>query len=83
VAGVVVLLQAEGLAIERAVDVVALDAQAGEVGVVLAPAVGDRLGEVVAQQPQAVGSEQAAAHELDERVDDAFLLDLTALWGGR
>jgi hypothetical protein len=43
VAGVVVLLEAEGLAVERAVDVVALDAQAGEVGVVLASAVGDRL----------------------------------------
>jgi hypothetical protein len=34
------------------------------------------LAEVVAQQPQAVGSEQAAAHERDERFDDALFFDL-------
>jgi hypothetical protein len=41
VAGILVLLQPEGLAVEGAVDVLQLEAQPGELGVVLAPALGD------------------------------------------
>jgi len=63
-ARVVVLFEAHALAVQRSIDLVSLETQALEVGVVLAPAVGDRSGEVVAQQPQPVGSEQSAAHEL-------------------
>ena len=54
-AWVVMLFEACGLAAQRAVDVVEFEAQPCECGVVLAPGLGDCLGEFVAQEPQPVG----------------------------
>ncbi len=59
-----------------AVDVLELEAQPGELGVVVAPALRDGARELVAQESQPLGAEQAASHELEELVEDQFLLDL-------
>ncbi len=61
-ARVVVLLEPQRLAVQRAVDVLELEAQPGELGVVLVPALRHGARELIAQESQPLVSEQAASH---------------------
>lgn len=70
VVGVVVLLQSQGLAVEAALHVALLMAQPLKLGVVVLPRGGGRLGQFGTQEPQAVGAEDAAAEEVEHRVED-------------
>ncbi len=76
VVGIVVFLEPQRLAVEAPVEIVALTLEAVKLGVVVAPVLGDGLGEVVAQQAQALGPEQPPPHEVEQLVDDQLLLDL-------
>lgn len=70
------LLQPQRLAVQGAVEVLELEAQAGGLGVVLAPALRHAARELVAEYSQPLGAEEAAAHEVEQLVEDHFLLDL-------
>jgi hypothetical protein len=74
--GVVVLLQPQRLAVERSVELFDLVLEALEPSVVLAPVLGDRLRQVIAEEAQALGAEDAPAHEVEQLVEDEVLLDL-------
>ncbi|HEY0390802.1 MAG TPA: hypothetical protein VGC63_03750 [Solirubrobacterales bacterium] len=73
---IVVLLQAQRLAIERLLHLLLLGVQAGEFGVTLLPsALGCSVKKLLAQECQALRSEQPLSHEAAHGVDENRFLD--------
>ncbi len=66
--GIVALLEAEGLAVERAVEIGQLSSSPRDLLFVLVPATRGGAGEVVAEEIEPAGSEETAGEEVEQLV---------------
>lgn len=72
--------EAECLPVDGALVVAELPRECGGEGFVVVPAVGDGVREFVAEEPETVGSEEAAAEEVEEWIEDRVLFDSEHAW---